>query len=284
MNEGSLLHMLRSQLISVWRKGTLFTILLVLFGALLAFTALFLIDKVSGRNIVQQTAKTKDTVYVKLVDSLAGGSFAGSRNVQDAVVNSDVNKSFQDTPRLTEAGNFPKPISIKAPPVPSFDKEQLENLSETTIPVWKWLAIPALMLMIGTGIFLSYKKLPPPNYKLNIDKDPEELTRLFERHSLKIEMLGNPRKIKRFSNKLRFQYHYLKNQSLINNEAQLDVVLLTLLFIEGNLQKMNLELLSEDEKKNPLAWFKKMLVNEVPGIIDDKLAKQLLQLNKNVIA
>jgi hypothetical protein len=284
MTSKQIIDAIKENVFSFLNNKTLGSILMVSLGAAIAFTILILLGSVSSRDVGKHEAKTKDTVYVKLVDSMSRSSF--TQQTKDSTPAKK--QSFTNNNPTGPSGNSDTQIipftSSKAKPIDRFNDNQLATLNKTEIPVWKWLILPSILLIIGTSIYLSFKKLPLPNYKLTIDKDPEELTLLFGRHAETIQWLGNPRKIKRFSNKVRFQYHYLKNQKLINSDKDLDDILLTLLYIENNPQKMNLDKLSETDKRDILKWFKTLIGQANNISLNDNLAKHLLQLNKNVIA
>ena len=51
------------------------------------------------------------------------------------------------------------------------------------------------------------------------DRDPAQLRSLFEEHFKKILLLGTPRRVKRFSNRLRFQYNQMKLAKIIDDST-----------------------------------------------------------------
>ena len=64
---------------------------------------------------------------------------------------------------------------------------------------------PLLFLVFSRSLF-PHRRVPTFDV---LDLDPPGLTALFQDFGGRIQSIGNPRKIKRLSNKLRFQYHYL---------------------------------------------------------------------------
>lgn len=284
MNTRDILKRLWGNVVYFVTSKVLVTILLVLSGILTAFIVLQLLSNVASPQKAKSETPAKDTVYVKLVDSQYRTSFVpvSTSSKQETMVDTGGNQATGPVDTLKKQGTSVS--TTKAPPITAFTNTQLHPIDKNRISYWKWLVIPSLLIFVGLGIFLSYKKLPLPNYKLNTDKDPPELTNLFDRKQGMIEQLGNPRKIKRFSNKLRFQYHYLKNQGLIKSDRDLDTILVTLIYIENNRQQMNLDKLSVADKLNTLQWFKNLVSTGANVQLEDSLAKHLLQLNKNVIA
>jgi hypothetical protein len=64
---------------------------------------------------------------------------------------------------------------------------------------------PLFVLFFSNSVF-QHRRVPTFDV---LDLDPPGLTALFQAFAGDIQSIGNPRKIKRLSNKIRFQYHYL---------------------------------------------------------------------------
>lgn len=77
------------------------------------------------------------------------------------------------------------------------------------------VALLPLLLLLLTSMFYYQSRLPVFDPR---DLDPAGLTALFEKCFREIPPIGNPRKIKRLSNKIRFQYHYLTLKGLSEPE------------------------------------------------------------------
>ena len=94
---------------------------------------------------------------------------------------------------------------------------QAIQLKNPALP--KWLFILVGVAILGAVFYVVYYNLPYFSDEMNKDLDPPALTRLFELVGPAMLKLGNPRKIKRFSNKLRFQYHYLDLKNLADENS-----------------------------------------------------------------
>jgi hypothetical protein len=107
--------------------------------------------------------------------------------------------------------------------------QQASRLNNPLFPLW---AIVLVVLAISAGIFyVAYFNLPYISPEMRRDLDPQPLTKMFEAYATQIESLGNPRKIKRLSNKMRFQYHYLTLKG-IKDEASLGALAKGLILLE----------------------------------------------------
>lgn len=65
------------------------------------------------------------------------------------------------------------------------------------------------------------------------DKDPDRLHALFVAHTDKFSKFETPRKLKRFSNRARFQYNLLTLSNLINSDSEADFFFDVLIILEG---------------------------------------------------
>lgn len=82
-----------------------------------------------------------------------------------------------------------------------------------------WLVPVCVFGVLAIFFFSRYKALPHISAEaLRKDMDPPELTMLLSSCADEIQSLGNPRKIKRFSNKIRFQYYYITGKGFTDQE------------------------------------------------------------------
>ena len=81
------------------------------------------------------------------------------------------------------------------------------RLSLASFP-W-WVVLMVVLLLATVGLYLFYSRLPFLSPEIQKDLDPPQLTTLFSQFGEQIEEIGNPRKIKRLSNKIRFQFYYI---------------------------------------------------------------------------
>ncbi|MDB5283968.1 MAG: hypothetical protein JWO06_3043 [Bacteroidota bacterium] len=135
-----------------------------------------------------------------------------------------------------------------------------------------------LAISYFTWFYLRQRQLSAEREK---DRDPDELTNLFDTYSEEVKRLGTPRKIKRFSSKVRFQYYVLNlNQKLSKDERELFFT--TLLAIEMNrgtiLKDTFLEFIPGLMKSNINPAFSNQLV-----LAANPIVQKVYALNRKII-
>jgi hypothetical protein len=134
-------------------------------------------------------------------------------------------------------------------------------------------------------------RFEPLDLKEFRDRDPGELKAAFEVCKNRILAMGNPRRIKRFSNKVRFHYYYLRTRyaggtrKFVSGDIS-DMVRI-LLYLEDHHELMNIDGLPGAEAKDN-AWFVRTVVDKVPDLsrkysASDDIVLQLFELNKDII-
>jgi hypothetical protein len=256
------------------------TLLITAFGAYASF-AMFHFLAVKG--LQAKTVTTKDTVLVRLLNA----NLPNGPATQELQSNHGVQS--QDTTRLagrlqSGTGDTGRISRRSAPPVIPIDANQQASaiqaaeLKITDFPIW--LLILAVVLILAGVFYVLYYNLPYFTDEMNRDMDPPKLTELFSRHGNEFLQLGNPRKIKRLSNKLRFQYHYLELKGL-DHPKDLDQLCRILLMLENRPLP---DRSNEPPKKiRSVADFKKWLQSQKMSPLTEKLIQLIFALNREAL-
>jgi hypothetical protein len=214
-------------------------VICLILGITIALKTLFLLQPV-GENINSSTSK--DTLYVNILNG-----YAGNVNQDTALQkNTQSNTSRQsglDTIATAQGGELPEIhsdslLTGKAYPIGAEQEKSRLKVAAKVFNNWAIIIVIGITILFIT-LYSNYKYLPFISEKINQDKDPQELTEAFNDLAKEITELGNPRKIKRFSNKVRFQYYYLRSKQVINNKNSLNNLLKALLAIENRNDDFN---------------------------------------------
>lgn len=211
-------------------NGPLLSVVFTLAGAYTSYS-LFRSLAVSNESRVEE--KTRDTMFVKLLDmpGVLNQTNSPGKEVGLADVDSQYNneKFAGDTSPVVDVGDeesVRKVTGIADSDVENVFKKHREG--SNSISTLSALSLATILVLLWAG----RKVLPYLSEDTVLDKDPEELTRVFKTYSQQIELLGNPRKIKRLSNKIRFQYQFLHIKGLIDQNSARSLVEI-LLFLEN---------------------------------------------------
>ncbi len=174
--------------------------------------------------------KSRDTIYVNLVNGNYKGVIDDTNNI-----NKNSGDFKPDKRRDDGSGNFAQDFKSqlligKATQMSPDQKSARFGNSTKKIPLWIYIISGIVLLGIITYSFFNY--LPYLDVKLNHDRDPKMLAEAFVKMGNEIKELSNPRKIKRFSNKTRFQYHYLWKKDLLHDKEDVIKLLKIILAIE----------------------------------------------------
>jgi hypothetical protein len=220
------------------------TFAVTMLGLYIAFVAFQFLNDKGVRSRVQTN---KDTVYVRLVNGNINGITNGNAGTTpyappktdsktDSTTDTSTTSSRAALPNIylnqeiNRFFNYRKiPAARPITPAAQKDATDLALLSMHVFPWWTVL-LSALLTLLGI-CYIFYNSLPYYSIEMNRDVDPDALTVLFNKFGREIQSLGNPRKIKRLSNKIRFQYHYLVYKELASG-ANLDHLVRTLLLFE----------------------------------------------------
>lgn len=145
-----------------------------------------------------------------------------------------------------------------------------------------------ILLLTIIGFIWQYYRQPKETNVVLIDmQDPPELFDLFEKHADIIKDLGTPRKIKRFCNRIRFQYNMLSKDNGLPHDLAYYFSLALLLESE---KKRALFLLPYDKfetavcalhDKKPRDNYE--IFTSCDGIIPPTVLPNLYRLNRNVL-
>jgi hypothetical protein len=114
----------------------------------------------------------------------------------------------------------------------------VEYKEESDYSVAGLFLLCVFFVAIGSWEFVKYKLSDEESEK---DRDPEELEMVFDKYSDLIVALATPRKLKRFSNKVRFQYNLFKKSGSIVTYPQLELFFLILLSMDSDRRILKLE-------------------------------------------
>jgi hypothetical protein len=155
---------------------------------------------------------------------------------QDKVLARTAEKSpvVKDSVGDASTGNYPVAGMAGIDSLINPVKPSYSNARSTIL---EWLVMAGLLVATALISYYFYQDLPHISRELRKDLDPPQLRALLTVYAEDIERLGNPRKIKRLSNKIRFQYYYLAGKGL-NDLQQLVNVLVQL---EGGEARYGLE-------------------------------------------
>jgi hypothetical protein len=212
---------------------------------LLGFWAAFSVFQVLAVNGLEHAApvtKGHDTTWVKLLDAPTQGyatmeknSTAPARQLAaqtDITSNDSINNPYFEGLK----NNYIDRSYITTSPVNDEMIRKAVSAFQLSQHNYSWWVAALLAVFIFIGIlYVFFYNLPHYSLEMRKDVDPEDLTKMFNKFSSNIELLGNPRKIKRLSNKIRFQYYYLENKGLVNTSNLEKLFSILLLFEDQNL-------------------------------------------------
>jgi hypothetical protein len=265
------------------------TFAITMAGLYIAFIAFqFLNDK----GVRSQVQTLKDTVYVRLVNGNINGIINGNSvspgNYQPNTYNAgDTSKTGSQAvlPGISPDTSAVRYIHYRQIPVvkpitPAAQKvaTDLALLGMHVFPWWSVL-LCALLTLLGI-CYIFYNSLPYYSIEMNRDVDPELLTRLFDKFGPEIQSLGNPRKIKRLSNKIRFQFHYLFYKNLADTD-NLDHLVRTLLLFERNNIQVRMKPKDSKEITRDQKSFAEFLVKNGIQTSDEHYMRIMYALNKD---
>ena len=137
---------------------------------------------------------------------------------------------------------------------------------------WQYYLLALAALVILAFLYLRLRRMQLQEQYIK-DKDPDELRMLFEKYSGQIGKLGTPRGLKRFSNRLRFQYNLLKISGVIQTEKQADYFFRIMIQAE---EARNFFLMPYDEFADKFPFKTERAGNEI-------LLQKLYEYNKNIL-
>ncbi|PWV56131.1 hypothetical protein [Chitinophaga sp. S165] len=214
-------------------NGAFLSVVFTLAGAYTSYT---IFRSLGNFQESKTDVKIRDTMFVKLVDVPEG-------------LNSPVSYARQndgDSVRLQSSGGG-SPIgvaprhdsSLRSNYIPAHvinDSDMEAAVKKHSRDSFLTSSVTAAILSVILFLFwIAWKTLPYIPHDMVLDKDPEELKRVFNTYRDEIEVLGNPRKIKRLSNKIRFQYQFLSLKNLINKNSARTLVVVLLMLESRNL-------------------------------------------------
>jgi hypothetical protein len=189
---------------------------------------------------IRPPEKHKDTVLVQVLGAAAYNPALASR--PDSAINRNPNQPIssstqtKDDTTKTRIGGFTRIDSFRRPPaaipIPADSLARAVTSGKLALAAFPWwLVILAALIVMAVLFYILYYRLPFLSAEMRQDLDPPQLTKILRKYSAGIESLGNPRKIKRLSNKIRFQYHYLVAKGFQKSD-ELDFLAGTLLALE----------------------------------------------------
>ena len=142
--------------------------------------------------------------------------------------------------------------------------------------------IIGLLQIVFTFIFYL-RKVRNNNIEL-YDKDPQQLIEMFkylQQHIYTIGYNETPRKLKRLSNKIRLQYHLLKNKEYMQTEDDRKRFIRIIYDFQINSQNYKKDILSDDNYNAEFTnvFFAKELINSKTDYRDDELFNHLVRMN-----
>jgi hypothetical protein len=237
---------------------------------------------------VREARVLKDTVFVQFVNGQPYHSDAGLRaDTPKAGLASAFKTNLPDTGHPISGYRSPDSLYLRPPAVVAVPADSVKNalasakLTQASFP-WSIIVFAAL-LVVATAAVMVYSRLPYLAVDLQKDLDPEDLTNLFQRFGENIEEIGNPRKIKRLSNKIRFQYHYLTSKGWKDAYA-LEALVAILLdlekkpWVKNDVQPVDSPNFAPDEVFYQ-QYFKRAAAN--PAFRDEKLMRLIYTLNRD---
>lgn len=213
------------------------------------------------------TAHHQDTVYVKLVNMTAQSLQEKIPTQQNNTVSLRPDSSIGNSAAINN-----EPKNLNKLPV----KPVKLNPSTTTYAAGKsWLIWLIPFVLFGLWIVRNLLVKINPYYEK--EKDPEELKNLLDSFSNEVNALGTPRKIKRFTNNLRFQYYILSGRKVITQQnAKLFITLLLHIEKTDLMPKLSAD---EEIKETPFNLFRKSIAINVPQK-EEALLRELYILNR----
>jgi len=101
---------------------------------------------------------------------------------------------------------------------------------ETRFP-YLFLVLAAMLFVASLNDFIRNQHFFGESV---LDRDPEELDELFHTYARAVIQVGTPRRMKRFSNKIRFEYNVLRNGNKLGTARQRRLFMEMMLTIEAN--------------------------------------------------
>ncbi|HLX90961.1 MAG TPA: hypothetical protein VKR32_04730 [Puia sp.] len=265
-----------------WQKfgSGLISAFLVCIGFMFAFN---LLEKLGAVAVAHKHREHKDTVYVSLLNGVPAYQ-PGSETIQPNSQSSSREKHDTTQPATSAPTNL-QASQVYQPAVPITDSERRAAMTTATgkasnIPSIFQLFLFLLILGILGSSYVGYFGLPERSEEMNRDIDPPELTSLFNGYSTQIEALGNPRKIKRLSNKIRFQFNYLVIKGLAN-ENNLDYMARILILFEQQSILAPLEPAKARLLTSNIDSFKAFVREKGISVSDDKFLRLMFALNRD---
>lgn len=235
----------------------------------------------------------KDSLYEKIVtDSMLKRRTAGwadtSHKNPAALVHPPAQPPVKGSAVKRQAAADSAYIFLTLPDAIGSSKLHGSNSAENDFKVHRkhvWLVYTGMMLLLSAWLLywlrIFYRQKKQADEWI-ADKDPDDLRQLFKDYDKQTKLLGSPRKIIRFANKVRLQYGLLKNSGDNN--------------LSGDRLKLFFLLLLALEKRRDFAaedsfdafWnLLKAKVDYTDLTFDDKtinaLARQVYFLNRQVI-
>jgi hypothetical protein len=236
----------------------------------------------------QPQASRKDTLYVQLTNGGIPGTPAPNQNGAANPRKEDTpNASPQASPPISHEGYRQLPLKPKLTS-DSLRRSFSAYRGDRTSGYLAYLLISCGVLIILLGGIVYLHRIPIISRNIKKDRDPAILDKVFKDCGPKINEMCNPRRIKRFSNKVRFHYYYLSNGQNMSQNDLSDVVKI-LLYLEANHSVMDLDRSDGNAGGKDAAWFfqevvKKVLAANSRRQPDDPLMAKVFELNKNIIA
>ena len=210
----------------------------------------------------------QDTVYVKVVNvgTLPFGALEKAQYSRPDTVS----RSFDSV-------NFNRGVSSG---LKNFNKAAVKTVKLNVVRATykrnrSWLIWLIPFILVGLWVVRNLLVKLNPYYEK--EKDPEELKKLLRSHSDQVSALGTPRKIKRFTNNLRFQYYILNSKKVVTGQNA-DLFIRLLLYIEKTdlIPKLSSDI---EIKDTTFDIFRKSVTITVPNK-EELLLRELYILNR----
>ena len=196
----------------------IYSLILVLIGGYISVVVFGLFAK---QGLVNKTKSSKDTVLVSLLNFPKQAVFSAGDTGRSRLYDTTKSKRPVDTSKRTDSqptmASRPLPPS---PPIPeAVQSNAVQRIKLERFGPSFWLIALVIAGCLAGAFYIGYFNLPYLSTEMSRDLDPAALTILFRQNALAIEALGNPRKIKRLSNKMRFQYYYLTSKGITSADS-----------------------------------------------------------------
>src|ERR1700722_2567451 len=190
------------------------SLILVLAGGYISVVVFGLFAK---QALASNSGPSKDTVFVNLLNGPNQAFFSrdsvnsGTQKVKPPIV-------IFSPPDTNPPDNLEKmvfrPLPVVLPVSLDYQSRAVRLMKVEHSDATLWIFALVITGCLAGAFYIGFFNLPYLSTEMSRDLDPAELTTLFRENASKIEELGNPRKIKRLSTKIRIQYYYLISKKI----------------------------------------------------------------------